>query len=70
MEKDYLNLREEERKIIDSYFMKHEFASEDMSTYGKYAIGYVKVMLDMAKPQFERLKIPADKQLARQLLNL
>ena len=41
-----------------------------MSTYGKYAIGYVKKMLDLAKPQFEKLKIPASKLLAKQFGNL
>ena len=41
-----------------------------MWTYGKYAINYVKIMLDLAKPQFDRLKSSTDKTLAKQFINL
>ena len=38
-------------------------------SYGKYVLFYIDVLLKMARGQFERLKLPADKILASQFAN-
>lgn len=70
LEKDFFTLKEEEQKIVNETFLKHEFSTSEMWTYGRYTLNYIRVMLELAKPQFDKLKIHSDRMLAKQFMNL